>query len=276
VWLAVTATDLGVRIMKGDGRMALRELVRLMPGVRRLSLMRQRLIFTGSARYWERNYLRGGTSGDGSYGKLAYGKADFLNAFVRERGVRSVIEFGCGDGHQLSLAEYPTYIGLDVSRSAIGLCRRRFANDPTKSFFLYDGGCFVDHSGMFLADLVISLDVIYHLVEDPVFETYMKHLFAAGRKYVVIYSTDMVMADTGPHVRHRLISPWIKQNQPEWHLAQTTPGPGSEPDSANFFVYQRLTDIELGAARRSNPLPVNRQEGDNEASGLALQSSDAR
>ena len=160
--------------------MTVKDLVRPLPGVRRLSLLRQRLSFGGSAPFWDRNYARGGTSGAGSYGTLGTAKAEFLNAFVREHGVRSVTEFGCGDGHQLSLADYPRYIGLDVSRAAIALCKRRFADDPTKSFFLYDGSCFVDRAGLFTSDLAISLDVIYHLVEDPVFETYMTHLFAAG------------------------------------------------------------------------------------------------
>lgn len=221
--------------------MTVKDLMRPLPGARRLSLLRQRIGFTGSASYWERNYQRGGTSGGGSYGALARRKADFLNAFVRDHAIKSIIEFGCGDGHQLSLASYPRYIGLDVSRSAIGLCQRRFADDLAKSFFVYDGACFADHGGVFTAELAISLDVIYHLVEDPVFEAYMAHLFAAGRRYVVIYSTDTVMAGTGPHVRHRLISSWIGRNCPGWRLAQTARGPGSGPGCPDFFVYERLT-----------------------------------
>ena len=86
-------------------------------------------------------------------------------------------EFGCGDGHQLLLAQYPRYIGLDISKTAIGLCKRKFSGDPTKSFFAYDGDCFVDRAGVFAADLAMSLDVVYHLVEDPTFESYMTHLF---------------------------------------------------------------------------------------------------
>ena len=141
--------------------MTVKDLLRPLPGVKRLSLLRQRLSFTGSAHYWERNYAHGGTSGDGSYGVLAQAKAEFLNAFVRENDLRSVTEFGCGDGHQLSLAEYPRYVGLDVSPAAIGLCKPLFAQDPTKSFFLYDGACFVDHAGLFTADLALSLDVVF-------------------------------------------------------------------------------------------------------------------
>ena len=62
-----------------------------------------------------------------------------------------MVEFGCGDGNQLSLAQYPRYVGLDVSRTAIGLCQRRFAKDPAKSRFLYDGPCFADRAGLFAA-----------------------------------------------------------------------------------------------------------------------------
>jgi SAM-dependent methyltransferase len=219
--------------------MAVKEILRPLPGVRRVSLIRQRLVFAGSASFWERRYRRGGTSGAGSYGVLARGKAEFLNAFVREHSVESVIEFGCGDGNQLSLAEYPRYVGLDVSRSAIGLCQRRFAEDTSKSFFLYDGKYFVDQAGIFVADLAISLDVIYHLVEDCVYETYMNQLYRAARRYVITYSTDAVMADTCPEVRHRRFTSWVERNCPQWRLAERVPGPGSRPDSPDFFVYER-------------------------------------
>lgn len=46
--------------------MTVKELIRPLPGVRQLSLQRQRIGFRGSAQYWERNYARGGTSGAGS------------------------------------------------------------------------------------------------------------------------------------------------------------------------------------------------------------------
>jgi hypothetical protein len=219
--------------------MTVKDLVRPFPGVRRLSLLRQRRTFNNSAHFWEKNYAGGGTSGAGSYGALGTAKAEFLNAFVREHGVRSVTEFGCGDGHQLSLADYPRYVGLDVSRAAIALCKRRFADDPSKSFFRYDGPCFIDHAGLFTADLAISLDVIYHLVEDSVFETYMTHLFTAGGRYVAIYSTNMVMGGTAPHVRHRNFSSWVDENCPQWRLAGLTCGTGPGSGRADFFVYER-------------------------------------
>jgi cyclopropane fatty-acyl-phospholipid synthase-like methyltransferase len=219
--------------------MTIRELVRPLPGVRQMSLLRQRIAFGDSAHFWEANYAQGRTSGSGSYGALAEGKRRFLNNLVRERGISSVIEFGCGDGNQLSMAEYPSYIGLDVSRTAIGLCQRRFAADATKSFFLYDGTCFTDRAGIFTADLAISLDVVYHLTEDAIFEIYLRHLFAAGQQLVVVYSTDAEISGTAPHVRHRRFTPWVEANVPGWRLAQVTAGPGTERARADFFVYVR-------------------------------------
>ena len=61
--------------------------------------------FEGSARYWDDRYARGGSSGDGSAGKFAAFKAEVLNGFVERHGVQSVIEFGSGDGGQLSLGQ---------------------------------------------------------------------------------------------------------------------------------------------------------------------------
>lgn len=219
--------------------MNVKDLVRPLPGARQVSLLRQRLAYSDSAGFWEQNYARGRTSGDGSYGTLAEGKSLFLNGLVRQRDVSSVIEFGCGDGNQLSLAEYPSYVGLDVSRNAIGLCQRRFADDPGKSFFLYDGSCFTDRAGVFTADLAMSLDVVYHLTENRVFETYLTHLFAAAQRLVVVYSTNMEMGGTAPHVRHRHFTPWIEANCPGWVLTMVIPGPSTEQARADFFIYER-------------------------------------
>ncbi len=74
-----------------------------------------------------------------------------------------MIEYGCGDGNQLILADYPQYIGFDVSPDAVALCKKIFSADLTKAFHLMDE---YNHQ---TADLTLSLDVIYHLVEDECF-----------------------------------------------------------------------------------------------------------
>ena len=137
--------------------------------------------FPGSASYWNKRYLSGGNSGVGSYGKFAEFKAGVLNDFVRENSVKSVIEYGCGDGNQLKRADYPQYIGFDVSPAAIAKCRSLFADDCTKQFRLVS-----EYAGD-TAELTLSLDVIYHLVEDDVFDSYMRRLFGSATRFVIIY-----------------------------------------------------------------------------------------
>jgi len=205
----------------------------------------RRLRFAGSPAYWEQRYARGETSGAGSYGHLAEFKAEVLNGFVARHSVRSVIEWGCGDGAQLALARYPRYIGLDVSRTAVASCIARFADDSTKSFFLYDPSCFADRHGLFAADLALSLDVVYHLVEDTVFERYMDMLFASGRRYVIVYSSDREERTRTPHVRHRKFTAWVDARRADWRLAGHVPNryPESAPvgSFADFYIFERAS-----------------------------------
>ncbi len=86
--------------------------------------------FPGSANYWNSRYKRGGNSGAGSYNRLADFKAKVLNEFCDHNNIQKVIEFGCGDGNQLSLANYKEYIGFDVAQKSIDLCREKFDESP--------------------------------------------------------------------------------------------------------------------------------------------------
>jgi hypothetical protein len=196
--------------------------------------------FPGSSAYWEKRYRDGGNSGRGSYGKFAEFKAEILNAFVRENGVESVIELGCGDGNQLLLAAYPRYMGFDVSESAVLSCRRLFSSDSTKSFAVLSS--YAGES----AELALSLDVIYHLVEDETFDAHMRTLFAAARRFVIIYSTDESGDQRSqPHVRHREFTRWTAQHVPDWELTTDVPDRYSPRSSfsndapAGFYVFRR-------------------------------------
>ena len=68
-----------------------------------------------SSAYWQERYRQGSNSGPGSYGRLALFKAEIVNRFVRDHNIADIIEFGSGDGAQLTLADYPRYVGVDVS-----------------------------------------------------------------------------------------------------------------------------------------------------------------
>jgi len=204
-------------------------------------------LFTGSNPYWEDRYVGGGTSGDGSYGKLASFKAEVINAFVEKQAVKTVVEFGCGDGNQLTLARYPHYVGIDVSKTAIDRCRKRFSGDAAKEFFWCDPTDANGPQRTSRSDLSLSLDVIYHLVEDTVFEQYMRDLFATADRFVIIYSSNTNENPPGtlPHVRHRRFTDWVQANAPTWaqteHIRNRYPfDAGSGTGSfADFYVFSR-------------------------------------
>lgn len=180
--------------------------------------------YPGSATFWERRYRVGGISGPGSYGKFAEFKAEVLNDFVATNDVGSLIEFGCGDGNQLSLARYPRYVGLDVSPSAIRKCADMFRDDSSKQFFVYPSDTVTPGTPPFLCDLALSIDVIFHLTEDAVFEKYMEDLFASATRFVVIYSSDSDERPNllkSPHIKHRPVRRYISERFGHWELAGT-------------------------------------------------------
>jgi len=216
---------------------------RLVPGCLR------RRIFRDSASYWTRRYEKGGSSGPGSSGELAAFKAQVLNEFIAKEGVTSVLEFGCGDGRQLALAQYPRYTGIDVSPQALALCRERFVSDSSKDFRL------LADLGDTRADMTMSLDVIYHLVEDAVFAAHMEALFGRADRFVAIYSsdTDDYRDIQGPHIRHRKFSAWIVANRPNWVLAKHVKnrlpyrGDSIGASFADFSFYRKMTPADAKA-----------------------------
>lgn len=201
------------------------------------------LNFPGSQIYWENRYQKRGNSGSGSYGRLAQYKAEVLNNFIIEKKINTVIEFGCGDGNQLSLMEYPKYIGFDVSKTAVILCKDRFSGDQSKSFFIYDSLCFVDNQKIFFADLTISLDVIFHIIEDDIFTEYMSSLFSSSRKWVIIYASNFNDIQTY-HEKRREFTRFVEINFPTWRLDQKIdnkyPYDQVDPDNtslSDFYIF---------------------------------------
>jgi SAM-dependent methyltransferase len=197
--------------------------------------------YPGSEEYWKNRYDSGGNSGRGSHDHLAEFKAEVVNQFVKDRQIATVIEYGCGDGHQLGLAEYPNYIGFDISPTAITSCKQKFKNDPSKIFRLmneYDGET---------SQLTLSLDVIFHLTEDDVYNSYMERLFTSSESFVIVYSsnTDINPPGQADHVQHRIFTEWVEMNKPDWKLLLHIPnryplkrGDG-EGAFSEFFIFKK-------------------------------------
>ncbi len=217
------------------GRTKLRALLR------RIKTAVKRASFSSSANYWENRYRRGGDSGAGSYDRLATFKAKVLNEFVAANDIGSVIEFGSGDGAQLVLAKYRTYTGVDISQAAVDTTRSRFEGNPSMRFLHTSEVTDNDR-----AELALSLDVVYHLVEDEVFETYMHRLFDSATRFVIVYSSNDERNWPSPHIRHRRFTRWVKDNQVDFKLVQETPNAypytDEDPDNtsfADFYIFAR-------------------------------------
>lgn len=211
--------------------------------IKRILLGSKNLAFSNSAQYWNDRYNTGGTSGAGSYGRLAVFKAKFINDFVAKNSVSKVIEFGCGDGAQLALASYPQYVGFDVSPVAVSICKNKFGN--TASYYeFYETTYQHPREGEF--DLALSLDVIYHLIEDEVFDKYMSRLFRASSKYIIIYSYNFDKTYRSQHERGREFLRWCERNANDWSLSEVKkndfPYDQDDPDNtsqSDFFVFKK-------------------------------------
>ncbi|WP_137111280.1 class I SAM-dependent methyltransferase [Rhodobacter sp. SY28-1] len=189
--------------------------------------------------YWRDRYEAGGNSGAGSYGRLAEYKAGFINDLVKTHEVQSVIEFGSGDGNQCSLLTIENYTGVDISPAVVTACRKRFAGRENWQF-LTDAEYQVNPAQ---ADMSMSLDVIYHLVEDAIFERYMETLFSASRRFVLVYSSDTDTPSRATHVRHRSYSNWIAAHAPAFALVEAFEQPypmrpGSDPRTTSFASFK--------------------------------------
>ena len=134
------------------------------------------------------------------------------------------------------------------SPSAIRICEERFAGDTSKRFRLYQPERGLAEQGIEAGDLALSLDVVYHLVEDPVFEGYMTRLLEASTRFVIVYSNN---TDTQPaqghavHVRNRKFTDWMDEHASPWRLLRHVPNEvDADPDTASsshssFFFYER-------------------------------------
>lgn len=154
-----------------------------------------------SAEYWEQRYAKNGNSGLGSYGELAAFKSRVVNSLLLKYDIQKVLDWGCGDGNQISTINFKQYVGLDVSKTIVLKCREKFKNDKTKIFHIpsqenldkYGGGC----------DMTLSLDVLFHLIEDDVYQLYLDNLVKYTTKFILVYSCNFDDDNFAVHVKPR-------------------------------------------------------------------------
>jgi hypothetical protein len=227
--------------------MGLKESLLKIQFIKDIKRNQQKKKFKGSAEYWDDRYRAQGNSGTGSYDHLAQFKAEIINPFVAKHNIDMVMEFGCGDGNQLKLAKYPNYIGLDVSPTAVQMCHDIFKNDKSKSFLLYNSSAFFDNHHILNADLTMSLDVLYHLVEKEIFEKYLRDLFNTSKKYVIVYATDYDQKEEPiyQHENRRSFTRFVAKEFPNFKLIEQIKNKyehvkkGEIGSDCDFFIYEK-------------------------------------
>ena len=215
--------------------------------------------------YWESRYKGGRTSGPGSYNRLANFKSGLINSFLKNNKIATVVELGCGDGSQLELINYPQYLGLDISLTAVEICEKKFTENPNLSFLHYIPDEF-DVSVHDVFDLALSLDVVYHLSNDCIYKKYLEHLFGLSAKFVIIYSNSQELYTKGvnedaEYVRFRNFKSDVEKYFPEWSLVESEPNfypfnitLPDETSIADFFIFEK------NAANEDRTLPLENSE----------------
>lgn len=113
--------------------------------------------------YAENKWLYG--SGEGSQRQHTRGYRSFLQNFLREHQIGSVVDMGCGDWQFARFIDWKgiDYLGLDVVSAVIEANQREFAA-PKVRFRLAAG----DSSDLPPADLLIAKDVLQHWSNDAI------------------------------------------------------------------------------------------------------------
>lgn len=199
----------------------------------------------GSSAYWEKRYKSGGDAGASAYNHLAQFKIDVINQFLDEYpDVTICYEWGFGDGALLDKIHFPAYVGAEVSETALQICRERYKKDDSKQFFEIDEMLeYISEHGK--CDLSLSLDTLFNLVEDEVYEAYMERLFKYSEKYVCILSSDFDRPQVN-HEKRRCFTKYVSKHFPEFQLIRkiknkypydfTKP---NETSLSDFYFYKR-------------------------------------
>ena len=186
-----------------------------------------------TCKFWENRYKSGGDSGLGSYnshlGNLFDFKTNYINNIIQEYKVKTINDFGCGDGNQIKdLRGFDIYKGYDISNEAVQKCSNRYLNNPKYNFYF-------EYKNWTKADLSMSLDVLYHIMEDDIWLLYINDLFKFSNKFVLIYSVDDDTLQNGIHIKSRNFTTYIKDNFLDYKLLNVSESPLD--NGVRFFLY---------------------------------------
>lgn len=192
-----------------------------------------------SSEYWESRYIRGGDSGLGSFGLLAVNKSKVLMEIITSHEIKSVIDLGCGDGNQLKYFNFCNldYLGYDVSAFVIDKIRAKYHKNNNYRFSSDFSEIVEFNLRMTKPSIVISFDVLYHLVQDATYFEYLRKIEILSPDFILIYSTNFDQGSDKYHVRHRKFTRDFSSCFPEYSLLSLIHSPVHPDTSADFYFF---------------------------------------
>ncbi|MBV9216934.1 MAG: class I SAM-dependent methyltransferase [Acidobacteria bacterium] len=102
----------------------------------------------------------GGDSGEGSRPIYTKGYVEFLNTFLKENAIKSVVDLGCGDWQFSRSIDWgpAAYLGVDVARPIVDANRKMYSRANVRF-----EECSGDPKELPPADLLLVKDVLQHL-----------------------------------------------------------------------------------------------------------------
>lgn len=147
--------------------------------------------------YWGRNSKGEGHSGPGSVPKNCAEYTAFIQRFIQENQIRSVVDAGCGDWQFSRLIDWTgvDYIGYDVVKSLVERNNAAFANNHIN--FIHANFLQTD---LPQADLFLCKDVFQHLTHADILEFLPK---LAKFKYCLItnHVDSFTLSSDNPDIR---------------------------------------------------------------------------
>lgn len=170
--------------------------------------------FKNTHDYWDKRYKYGGNSGGGSYGQSALNKASYLNRIMKKYELTAIIELGSGDGNNALLYDAGKYFGFDISPHSIALARDNCKDKVGYKFFQIDDGFSETITAIKSENkdekfIIISFDVIFHLIEQDTYESYLNSLDLCADNFILVLATDFDGATTVDHVVNRHYSKYL-------------------------------------------------------------------
>jgi len=187
-----------------------------------------------SEQYWERRYKSGGNSGGGSYGNGLVNKVELITDLMEKYDIKSIADVGCGDCTIVpKLPHLESYVGYDISSTIIDRHNSKNTNPSYKYKLISE----LESLGL---DLSLSLEVIFHQVNDEEYIEYMDNLVKTDSFYILILTMNDSILDThhvkAAHIKYRDVVNKMSQ-YPNYELIGTFP---FTVTTSSYYLYKKL------------------------------------